>query len=543
MIGTPKILGLNLGGHDGGCCLIIGNRIYCAISEERLNRQRYSPNWIASLQYCLQAANTSLSAIDLIVFSSYGPELPIGYNGGITFLGDTKAEFISVDHHLSHAMGAYALSPFKESLMVVMDAWGNNADSESYYYSDGKEISRIGSNNPARPIFKGIGSAYGAFSNFLGFSDQEAGKTMGLASYGDPEYFSTPLFEITDNQVASGLELPHHNGVIKFAQKHNLNIGNPFPPHTSEISWHVAAYIQKQTEEAVVNLVRNLFQQTTTRNLCLSGGVALNCLINSRIRQTINPDGLFILPFASDTGQPVGNALYGYYTLTGEIPKIPLTNCFFGRSYTEEEILNSLKRLPGTTRYDRILQHSFTYTKETDIARVAAQLIADGKIVGWFQGGSELGPRALGHRSILADPRSVVTRDLLNTRIKNREWFRPFAPSVLLEEIDNYFECGDVSPFMLEAPTVKAKKRYLIPAAIHVDGTARPQTVSETQDPLYYKLIKEFRNITGIPAVLNTSFNKQEPIVESPGDALLTFRSTNLDFLILGDYLVSKIHN
>lgn len=540
MQGTPKIIGLNIGGHDGGCCLLVGDQIFYAISEERLNRKRYSQNWITALHYCLQAANISLSDIDLVVFSSYGPELPDGYNGGITSLGDTKAKFVSVDHHLSHALGAYTFSPFDEALIVVMDAWGNNTDSESYYYANGNEINRIGSNDPTRPIYKGIGTAYGAFSNFLGFSDQEAGKTMGLASYGNTGYFSTPLFEITNNQVASRLDQPHHNGVIKFAKENNINVGNPFPPHTSEISWNIAAYIQEQTEQIVLSLVRELFQQTSSRNLCLSGGVALNCLVNSRIRQTIMPDGLFVLPFASDTGQPVGNAIYGYYTLTGEIPKIPLKNCFFGRPYSDEEIINSLKRLPGTTRYDRILKHSFTYSRESDISRVAAQLIADGKVVGWFQGGSELGPRALGHRSILADPRSVVTRDIINTRIKNREWFRPFAPSILAEEADNYFENGNVSPFMLEAPAVKPEKRYLIPAAIHIDGTARPQTVSATQDPLYYKLITEFQKLTDIPAVLNTSFNNQEPIVESPGDALLTFRSTNLDYLIMGDYLVSK---
>ena len=535
-----KIIGLNIGGHDGGCALLIGDQIQYAIAEERLNRYKYSPGWIASLFYCLRAAHIKLEEIDRFVFSVYGEPLPQGFHGELSSLGVDPNKCITADHHFSHALSAFVLSCFDEALIVVMDGLGNNNETESYYVANHKKIERIGGNNPNRRYWKGIGTTYEAFTNFLGFSDLEAGKVMALASYGDPNYYRIPLFKVDRYQVDSELESNHQRGVLDFSQRLRLGFGEYFPSNRSEIAWHIAAYIQDQTELTIVQLIKNLMGYTGQTNICLSGGVALNCVANSRIRQELNLTNLFILPFASDTGQAIGNAYYGYYNMTGELPKQELRNCFFGKTYSEGETLAGLKRKPGTVRYDRILRYRFGYEKQSDIASTAAELLAAGHIIGWCQGGSEIGPRALGHRSILADPSSGDIRNRLNQRVKHREWFRPFAPSILAETISQFTDVCSPSPFMLEAPPIRSDAQSKIQGAMHVDGTARVQVVDQNHDPLYHRLITEFEKRTGIPAILNTSFNDREPIVETPGDALVTFQSIDLDYLIIGEYLVSK---
>ena len=535
-----KIVGLNIGGHDGGCAIVVDGKVCCAIAEERLNRCKYSPGWLNSLMYCLDTARIGIQDVDLFVFSSYGPPLPENFDGGIPRFSHTTAKFTSIDHHLSHAFAAFAFSPYEEALLVVMDGWGNNKDTESYYIGDRAGITRIGGNDPRRPRCKGVGATYEAFTNFLGFTDNETGKLMGLSAYGDPAHFQLPLFEVREERVASRLEHSHQSGIRELALEYNLPLGDYFPAPTSETAWHIASYVQHQTQLAVLQLVGGLIEKTGQTNLCFSGGVALNCLINTAIRQAFRGVQLFPLPFASDTGQAIGNALYGQFLLSGEIPKQPLSHCFFGKTYDEEEILRALKRHPTTTRHDRLLQYRHSFRREESIYRTAAQLLSQGKTIGWFQGGCELGPRALGHRSILADPRAIVMRDVINNRVKNREWFRPFAPSVLEHKVKSFFAVDDLSAFMLDAPKLTADHRGMIPAAAHIDGTARPHIVTQEHDSEMYRLISEFEALTGVPALLNTSFNKAEPIVESPGDALFTFLTTNLDYLIIGDYLVEK---
>lgn len=258
------------------------------------------------------------------------------------------------------------------------------------------------------------------------------------------------------------------------------------------------------------------------------------------MQSTTNLTELFALPFASDTGQAIGNALYGYYYLTGNIPKQSIRSCSFGKTYNEDDILAALRCRPGTERFDRLLRYGFTYEKQSNIASVAAHLLSEGFIIGWHQGGSELGPRALGYRSILADPRPKEMRDRLNHQIKHREWFRPFAPSILDEKISMYVDVPSLSHFMLDAPSIKLETQSTIQSAMHVDGTARVQIVNRQENPIFHSLIDNFEKITGVPAILNTSFNDREPIVETPGDALTTFRTTNLDYLVIGDYLVTK---
>lgn len=343
----PVVVGLNIG-HDGGCAVLIGDRVRFAISEERLNRYKYSVGWASSLLYCLNAANASLMDVDLFVFSGCGPPLPPSYDGGLASIGAAKAKFITVDHHLSHAFGAFVFSPFEEALVVVMDGWGNNVDTESYYLASRDGIERIGGNSPRRSKCKGIGATYEAFSNFLGFSDFQAGKTMALASYGDPNFYKEPLLDVNGSQVESRLKEGHQPGVLQFARETGMNFGPPFPPSTDELSWHIAAYVQRGVEEAIIGLLKNLVEETGASNICLSGGAALNCRVNTLIREELNPQGFFVLPFASDSGQAIGNALWGYYCLAGEMPKVSLRHCFFGREYSQDEVKAALNRMPGT---------------------------------------------------------------------------------------------------------------------------------------------------------------------------------------------------
>ncbi|WP_067481795.1 carbamoyltransferase C-terminal domain-containing protein [Actinomadura hibisca] len=249
--------------------------------------------------------------------------------------------------------------------------------------------------------------------------------------------------------------------------------------------------------------------------------------------------GRFAPPPASDRGQALGCALYGWHQLTGELPRRPLTIDSFGRTYTDTQITQALRRDPRSGLVER-RRSPFRWRRENDIAATAAQLIADGRLIGWFQGGSELGPRALGQRSILADPRTRTGADALNTRIKHREPFRPFAPAVLADHAARWFDLPVPSPFMLLAPPVRADKTNRITGVVHIDGTARVQTVDPAHSPHFAALINHFRRLTGVPVVLNTSFNDREPIVETPAHALATFQATDLDALCIGDYLVER---
>jgi len=467
--------------------------------------------------------------------------LPSGYDGGLVSLGVDKSKITTVDHHYSHAFGAFCFSPFQDALIIVADALGNNTDTESYYLASRTNIIKFGGNDPDRNRAKGIGATYEAFTNFLGFTDQESGKVMALASFGSSDAFTYPLFEVSNRQVvASQLESTHQFGVLDFASRIKLPFGSPFPDPQSQVAQNIAAYIQTQTEQVLATLVADLIKITGNQFVCLSGGVAMNCVANSKIRSIPQLEDLFVFPPASDAGQAIGNALYGHFSLTGEMPKQNDSNYYLGKTYTENAIRSALSRQVRSTPFGRVLKHRYDYTKVNEPHRIAAELIADGNVIGWFQDGSEAGPRALGHRSILADPRTLTSKERINKKIKRREWFRPFAPSMIFDAFSSYFDADSVSKFMLEAPRVFPSKQQNLCAASHVDGTARVQLVTEELSPKFFKLIQSFNNITGVPAVLNTSFNCQEPIVETPGDALFTFLTTDLDYLIIHDYLVSK---
>jgi carbamoyltransferase len=534
---TPCVVGINLG-HDGGAALIT-DTVMVAIGEERLNRTRYSPGWETSLLYCLRAANLTLDDIDLVAVSGIGRTPPTRTETGLSHLGIDPSRIIPVDHHLSHAYTAYCLSPYETATVLVVDGGGNNNDTETYYAATPDGIEHLGGNPPTRPRAGGIGATYEAFTNHLGWHEQEAGKTMALASYGDPGRYLAPLFDVVDTQVHGRLTHTHAAGVADLTRRTGFDFGPPDSRGDHELAVNAAAYVQDQTERALRALAEQTIAATGLGNLCFAGGVALNCVAADKIRRLDAVTGYFAPPASSDRGQALGCALYAFHRLTGNLPKRPLASDYFGREYTDEEIEQALRRDPRSGLVER-RRTPFTWRRESDIARTAAQMIADGKIIGWFQGGSELGPRALGARSILADPRTTASSDALNQRIKHREPFRPFAPAVLADHAGAWFDLDVLSAFMLLAPPVQPDHADKIAGVVHVDGTARVQTVDPATAPAYGALIEYFHQLTGVPVVLNTSFNDREPIVESPADALATFQACDLDAACIGPYLVQR---
>ncbi|MFE2693710.1 carbamoyltransferase family protein [Streptomyces mirabilis] len=535
---TPCVVGINLG-HDGGAALITDTTMV-AIGEERLNRTRYSAGWEAALLYCLRAAGLQLDDVDLVAVSGIGHTPPTPAETGLAHLGIDPARIIPVDHHLSHAYTAYCLSPYEEATVLVVDGGGNNHDTETAYAATPDGIVRVGGNPPGRPRAGGIGATYEAFTNFLGWHEQEAGKTMALASYGDPGLYLAPLFDVTDATVHGRLTRTHAPGVVELAQRTGWDFGPADSRGEHPLGINAAAYVQDQTERALGALVEQTVTATGLSNLCLAGGVALNCVAADKIRRLRTVSGYFAPPASSDRGQALGCALYGWHRLTGALPRRALASDCFGRTYTDTEIEQALTRDPRSGLVER-RRTPFRWRRESDIAQAAAQMIADGKIIGWFQGGSELGPRALGARSILADPRTTSSSEALNKRIKHREPFRPFAPAVLAGHARRWFDLDVPSPFMLLAPPVRPGKADRIAGVVHVDGTARVQTVDPRTAPAYAALIEHFHQITGIPVVLNTSYNDREPIVETPAHALATLQACDLDAACIGNYLVERV--
>ena len=288
----------------------------------------------------------------------------------------------------------------------------------------------------------------------------------------------------------------------------------------------LACALQSTIEEAVLHVVRALSKRHKSRNLCLTGGVALNCVSNARVLRDTDYGSIWVPPCASDSGAPFGSALWHYHQTLGTPRTYQLTHAFHGIGYNESEIVEALRR-SGLT-YQRMTEQQLT-------RQVAKDLVA-GRIVGWFQGRSEVGPRALGNRSILADPRTVGMKDRLNSRVKQRAWFRPFAPAILEERVSEFFEIDQADPFMTMAPRVRASKADLIPAVVHLDGTARIQTVSRRTNPSLYAVIKRFADHTGVPVLLNTSLNCREPIVQTPDQAISCYLRTQMDALVVGDF-------
>jgi carbamoyltransferase len=560
------ILGLTAYAHDSAVCLVRDGEVIAAIEEERFTREKHTVDFPAqAIRYCLRIAEMDLNDIDYVGFSwdpwigvhkriallLYHLPRALSFPGSLSvkwlnivradkdlrrlFSVDgkpVKYKFCYVPHHICHAASSFLGSPFDECAFLSLDATGEWTTT-MYGVADNQGI------RPVREVSypHSLGFLYGAVTQYLGFRICSGeGKTMGLAPYGKPKYY--PQFEKMIRLV-DGWRLvmdlsyfQHFVGQAQCYSKKMIDLLGPARAPESEIEDRhadVAASLQKRTEDLILDMVEWLHENTGMDHLCLAGGVSLNCVANGKIAMQSSFRDVFVQPAANDAGGALGAALYISNILLRQPRKFMMNDAYLGPAFGGDRILETLKK------YD------YPYEKIDHPERVCARLLAEGKIIGWFQGRMEWGPRALGNRSILADPREGGMKDVINARVKHRESFRPFAPSVLKEDAARFFEGADESPFMLMAFRVKPDRAHLIPAIVHVDGTARVQTVDFATNPMYWGLINEFKKLTGVPVLLNTSFNvRGQPIVCTPDEAIACFASTDLDYLAIGDYLVSK---
>ena len=534
-------LGANIG-HDGGCSLCVDGKIVATMQEERITRVKHGRGWLNSFYYCLNKANVNIDEIDQFIFSHYKDINDPTFKKELGILGVKETRVHILDHHLSHASAAYFTSPFNESLIFIYDAQGNNNDTESVYVARGTKIKLIAKNS-TNNFEKGIVSTYQSFTAYFGWNQNDAGKTMGLAPYGDPKKYSGyNIFKKDPRGTYSNNFTSHTSeGVEQFCKNNGIDVPSKFM-NNPMVYKNMAAWIQSEFERVIISIVGEYQKKTGLKNLCLGGGGALNSVCNTKILRNRNFQKVHIFPAAGDSGQSVGNALWGYFTLCKNISERQIwTSDYRNGEYKDCEILQNLENI--SSMRDLVVPRSkkFSWIYNKNITIEAAELISLGKIVGWFQMGSEIGPRALGARSILCDARIKNMKKILNDKVKHREGFRPFACSVIRENQKEYFDLSLDSPFMLFVSKVKKNKIRKIPAVVHVDGTCRIQSITRKRNKIYYDLVKRYKDITGVPLILNTSFNLAgEPIVETVFDAVRCFLSTRMDYLIIGNFLVFK---
>lgn len=566
-----NVLGLNTM-ENASASLVMDNRIVAAAEEERFTRVKHQDGTpVRAIQYCLREGGIGLKDIDLVALNwqpwrlgrrilhvlKYGLTSPrlflekarrgaqetVGdeWRRMMTLpwrlpqlLGEERAErgyrFKFMDHHHCHAASAFYPSPFEKAAILTLDGAGESACIVSGQ-GDGSVIRRIGEIG----LPHSLGHLYSAVTAFLGFrACSGEGKVMGLAPYGEDHYgecFERILRLREKGKVAVDFRyLDYHlarRGV--FSPLTRRLFGEPREKEGGVEKRHedIAASLQKALERAALHVAAQLARETRLDTLCLAGGVALNACMNYRLEQSSPFRRVFIQPAAGDAGSSLGAALAA--APPPEHERRPMTHTFLGPGFTEAEIDGAITAI------------GLKAVHCPDIQETVAGLLARGKIVGWFQGRMEFGPRALGNRSILADPRKAEMKDILNARVKHREYFRPFAPAVLEECMGDFFTGADSSPFMTKIADVIPRMRDLIPATVHVDGTARLQTVSRESNREFYGLIEKFRRLTGTPVILNTSFNvRGEPIVCTPEDATACYLGTEMDALAIGNRLLAK---
>jgi carbamoyltransferase len=571
------ILGINAYHGDAAAAITKDGQLLAAVEEERFNRKKHCAGFPAeSVRYCLEVANVPLEEIDHIGISrdpsahlhkkvlfslkrlknlsgqimerlanaAKVRDLRKELTSALGTSSELRAQFHNVEHHKAHMASCFFVSPFERAAILSIDGFGDFI-STMWGVGEGSSMQVLGQVEYPHSV----GIVYTATSQFLGFPKYgDEGKVMGLAPYGKPRYMAEfrEIVRSDDSGFKLDLDFFRHDseGVDMTWDNGSPTIGQIFSDKFVEAfgparlkgealtSRHedIAASLQARLEEVSFEILRRLHDRTKLDRLCLAGGVAYNSVMNGKIPLHTPFKELYIQPAAGDAGTAIGVCYYIYNSTLGRPRSYVMGNPYTGPGFSNQEIASVLKKngLMGRELSQR------------DLTQTAAQAIADGKIVGWFQGRMEFGPRALGNRSIVVDPRRGDMKDILNARIKKREPFRPFAPSVLEERVGEYFEQTHPSPAMLMVYQVKAEKRGLIPAVTHVDGSGRLQTVSSRENPLYYALISDFEKLTGVPVVLNTSFNEDEPIVCNPQEAIECFQRTRMDSLFLGNYLVER---
>jgi carbamoyltransferase len=560
-----NVLGISCFYHDSAAALLRDGVVVAACQEERLSRKKHDQSFPArAVRYVLKEAGIGPGDLDAVgfydkpllkfermlstyiatfprSFGSFRKAMPVWMKEKLWVpaiirkeLRPYKGPILFAEHHMSHAASCFFVSPFEEAAILTVDGVGEWATA-SFGVGRGNDIT----------LFKEIrfphslGLLYSAFTYYLGFKVNSAEyKVMGLAPYGKPVHYDRIMSDMVHLNEDGSFKL----NMKYFSYDYGLTMTNgrfseffggpPRKPETwmTEREFDIAASIQKVCEEIVLRMARYIHKETGLTRLCMAGGVALNCVANGRVIRETPFKELFVQPAAGDAGGSVGVAHYVYNAL-GKQPRGPAwSHAYLGPDYGDDEIREYLDSQGAKYRV----------LADDELVRETARLIAGGNVIGWFQGRMEFGPRALGGRSILADPRDAKMRDTLNMKIKFREGFRPFAPSVLADKASQWFEIDCDSPYMLLVAQVREGKRC-IPSVTHVDNSARLQTVTREASPLYYDLIREFERLTGVPVIINTSFNvRGEPIVCTPHDAYLCFMRTNMDHLVLGHCLLEK---
>lgn len=555
------------GGHDSSAAIFKDGTLVAAVEEERFNRIKHGDNSFPkkSIEYCLNATDIRAEELDELILT-YSPsgydfnylkmQLQTDNNSHSTigklydFKNDIentlKSRYFKKDinlrkferyfgsipeikfkeHHYCHAASAFYPSPYENALILTIDGRGKK-ESTVVWKGCREGLEKIDSKN----FPNSLGRFYATVTEFLGYQGNNGeGKVMGLAAYGshnrDIERRFRKIIDVGhDYDVTEITEKGIESGVKKLEKMFNRE-RKQSTKSFSDWERDFAFTSQKILEDICRNLASHNIEKIESNNVCMAGGVALNCKMNKEIMELDSVENMFIQPVANDAGLVLGAGWSEQIPANTEEQK----GVYYGPKYSKKEIKQVLDRF------------KLDYKKPENLERKIAQKIADGEIIGWFQGKTELGPRALGNRSILADPRSDESKDRVNEFVKNREKWRPFAPSILEEKRDEYLINSEEAPFMIKSFDVKENKKDEIIAVIHEgDSTTRPQTVSKEQNAKYYSLIKEFEKITGVPALLNTSFNdNQEPIVNTPKEAIRDFYSMGLDTLVIGDYILEK---
>ena len=573
------ILGINAYHADSSAAILVDGKLLAATEEERFTRVKHWAGFPAqSILFCLKEAGITLHEVDHIAIGRdpkakllkkimYLLRNPMGgldtvmnrlqnsrkvsslekEFANITGIDEKmiKPKIHQVEHHRSHLASAFFASPFEEAALLSIDGSGDFTTT----------MIGIGQNNNFNVLDSvdfpvSVGSFYTAFTQFLGFPHYgDEYKVMGLAPLGEPKYVDKlrDVIQFTENGLFNWNHKYFKSAkdiVVTYGDDHIPFVGTLYTPYLEEkfgkarekgaelTQYHkdIAASVQRFTEELIFHIVNHLQKRTGLKNLCIAGGVAQNSVANGKILKNSKFENLYIPSAGHDAGISMGAAYYVYNQVLKQPRAKAIYSAYTGSIFNNEEIEIYLKsRNISYTRYE-----------DNELYDMVTNCLIDSGVVGWFQGRAEFGPRALGGRSILADPRRNDAKDLLNAKIKRRESFRPFAPSILREYVDEYFELNDNVPFMEKVFPIKKEKQGSIPAVTHVDGTGRLQSVDIDVSPRYYHLIEEFRKKTGVPILLNTSFNENEPIVNTPGEALDCFLRTQMDMLVLENCVVQR---
>lgn len=580
------ILGLNAYHGDSSACILKDGKLIAATEEERIRRIKHWAGFpIEAIKFCLKEAGISIEEVDYITISRdpsanlqkkilHTIKKGVSLNTLVSRFTNSrkvsnvkeelsnaltiptskiKAEVKNIEHHRSHLASAFFVSPFEEAALLSIDGFG---DFTSTMTGTGKDNQISVLDTVIYPHSLGI--FYTSFTQYLGFDKYgDEYKVMGLAPYGEPTYLKeledvihllpNGLFELNTayfKHAKEGVTMAWESGYPTiesiFSDKMVEKFGKLRTKEEELTQDHInlATSVQRMTEKVIFHILNHLHKKTGLDNLCVAGGVAQNSVANGKILENTPFKKVYVPSAGHDAGTALGSALF-FYNHELKKPRLePIWHAYTGSNFSDAEMETILKHQKATTEIAKDIQYSVL--SDDELYKTVTDEILDAGVIGWFQGSAEFGPRALGNRSILVDPRRTDAKELLNEKIKRRESFRPFAPSILEEYVEEYFEGADKVPFMEKVYPIKKEKHSVIPAVTHVDGTGRLQTVSASTNPRYHKLIDTFREKTGVPVLLNTSFNENEPIVNTPQEALDCFLRTKMDILVLGNIVVRR---